>query len=501
MKYVIIVAYFAVLLAIGMVASRRVRNLSDFYVGGKNLGYWVVAFSARATGESAWLFLGLTGLGALVGASAFWVVVGEVVGVAIAWFCMARPFKAATDRFDSITIPDYLVSRFSGAGTDKATRALRLISASVLAAFVTIYVSAQIDATGKAFSGFLGWNYHLGAFVGFAIVVAYTLTGGFVAVAWSDLFQGVLMLVGLLVLPVAAFMLLSESGSGAGVLNAEYLSAWGPGGPSLESALVIVSYLAIGLGFLGSPQVFVRFISIRDEQEIRAGRWVAIAFTVLTDCGAVLSGMFGRALLVGPDGNFAATLGPAGENVLPALVEYAFPAMIIGIYVAAILAAIMSTIDSLLLVASSALTRDVYQQIWRPTLGIEEQTRLSRWMTLALAILALGIALAVSLVSPDRTVFWYAIFGWSGIAAAFCPVIVLSQLWPRYNVYGALASMLTGAACVPTFKFLVPHIPGWGPLVSRVEELAPSFILALGVGVVATLVTSQRSPRSSGYES
>ena len=499
MEYVLIAGYFAVLLAIGAAASRRVRDLGDYYVGGKRLGYWVVAFSARATGESAWLYLGLTGLGALVGARAFWVVVGEVVGVTIAWFWMARPFKLATDRFDSITIPDYLASRFGGASDDRAARTLRLFSAVALALFVTIYVSAQIDATGKAFSSFLGWNYHLGALVGFGIVVAYTLSGGFVAVAWSDLFQGLLMLVGLCVLPVAAGLLLAGQPGGEGALSAlgsGFLSLWGAGGASLSNALIIVSYLAIGLGFLGSPQVFVRFISIRDQSEIRAGRWVAIVFTLLTDGCAVLSGMLGRALLVGADGDFTAVLGVGGEHVLPELVARIFPPVVVGIYVAAVLAAIMSTIDSLLLVASSAVTRDVYQKLWKPELRSEALTGLSRRVTLALAVLSLGIALGVSFTSPDRTIFWYVVFGWSGIAATFCPVIILALLWPRFEVRGALASMATGALCVPLFKFAVPLIPVWGPVVAQAEELAPSFLLALGAGVLVTIATPRAGGRS-----
>jgi sodium/proline symporter len=494
LKYLVIAGYFAVLLAIGAVASRRVRGISDFYVGGKRLGYWVVAFSARASGESAWLYLGLTGLGALVGARAFWVVLGELIGVSIAWFFMARPFKAATDRFESITIPDYLVSRFGGSGDERPARTLRLVSAVALALFVTIYVSAQIDATGKAFHGFLDWNYHLGAVVGFAIVVAYTLSGGFVAVAWSDLFQGVLMLVGLVLLPLAAgALLLDQPGSWLSSLPAEHASLWGAGGASLSNVLIIVSYLAIGLGFLGSPQVFVRFMAIRDEGEIRAGRWVAIAFTILTDGCAVLAGMLGHALLVGAGGDFAAVLGAGGERVLPELVSLLFPAMIVGLYVAAVLAAIMSTIDSLLLVASSAITRDVYQQTLRPEARPEALMKISRRTTLALATLALMMALTVSFVSPDRTIFWYAIFGWSGIAATFCPVIVLALAWPRYNVWGALASMITGACSVPLFKFAVPLIPVWGPIVSLAEELAPSFLLALVAGVLATWATSDRT--------
>ena len=498
MEYVVILAYFAVLLGIGVVASRRVGNLGDYYVGGKRLGYWVVAFSARASGESAWLYLGLTGLGALVGARAFWIVGGELAGVAIAWFLMARPFKHETDRFDSITIPDYLVSRFHVPGQERAAQALRLVSAIALALFVTIYVSAQIDATGKAFDSFLGWGYYTGAIVGFGIVLVYTLFGGFVAVAWSDLFQGILMLVGLCALPIAAAFALADEPAIVGGLSAlaeGFTSLWGAGGPSVSNALIIVGYVAIGLGFMGSPQVFVRFIAIRDESEIRAGRWIAIAFTILTDGCAVLSGMLGRALLVGTGGDFSSVLGADGEQVLPELVFHLFPAAIVGVYIAAVLAAIMSTIDSLLLVASSAVTRDVYQQMWKPELRTEALTGLSRIVTLVLALVALGMALIVSYVSPDRTIFWYVIFGWSGIAATFCPVIILALFWDRYNVWGALASMITGALSVPLVKFGVPRIPGIGPLMSQVEELAPAFVLSLTAGVVVTFFTHRPSHR------
>ncbi len=493
MQYVVIAAYFGVLLLIGLFASRRVHTLSDYYVGGKQLGPWVAAFSARATGESAWLYLGLTGLGATVGVPALWVVFGELLGVAGGWFLMARPFKAAADRYDAITIPDYLVGRFAGGpDAERWARVLRWVAATALAGFVTIYVSAQIDATGKAFDSFLAWNYYAGVLVGFGIVVTYTWSGGFLAVAWSDLVQGLVMLVGLVVLPLAAAASLGGGGlqTAIGALDPALLSLWGPGGATWPNLLTLVSYAAIGLGFLGSPQVFVRFISIRGDRDIRTGRWIAIAFTLLTDTGAVLAGLFGRAILVGDGGSFAATLGADGELVMPVLVRSLFPTAIIGMYVAAVLAATMSTIDSLLVVASSAVTRDVYQQVGGITRSDRTLTRLSRRVTVGLGLVALAIAIVVSLVAPDRTIFWYVIFGFSGIAATFCPMMILSLAWPRYNVQGALASMISGIVAIPFFKFAVPLVPGWGPLLARAEELAPSFAVALLAGVVATLLTT-----------
>lgn len=492
MVYITVGIYFAVLLWLGIVASRRVRTLSDYYLGGKKLGYWVAAFSARATGESAWLYLGLTGLGAAIGLSALWVVVGEVVGVSIAWFFMATPFKTATDRAGAITVPDYLVSRFGSDSAPQMTRWLRVVAAGALTIFVTIYVSAQIDATGQAFVNFLDWNYFVGALVGFGIVAAYTFSGGFLAVAWSDLFQGLLMLVGLVLLPVAAVASFAP-GTLALSIDPTLMNPWGPGGFSLPNALTIVSYAAIGLGYLGSPQVFVRLMAIKSQDDIRAGRWVAVAFTLATDTGAVLSGFFGRALLVGPDGDFVATLGPAGEQVLPVLVEHLFPTVVVGIFVAAVLAAIMSTIDSLLMVASSAVTRDVYQQTLHPERANATLTGLSRRVTLILAVVALGIAMAVAILVPGRTIFWFVIFGWSGIAATFCPMMVLSLCWRRYNAQGAMASMLTGLIATPVFKFLVPLVPGWGALVARAEELAPSFLASLLAGIIVTLATANPS--------
>jgi len=475
---------------IGYFASKKVKDIKDYYVGGKNLGFWAVAFSSRATGESAWLLLGLTGLGAMVGASAFWVVLGEVVGVSVAWFFMAERFKELSDKYNSITIPDYLVSRFNASGNT-----LRIIAATALSVFVIIYVSAQIDATGTAFETFLGWNYFTGAIIGFVIVLTYIFTGGFVAVVWSDLFQGIVMLLGLMLLPLIAYFAIEPSISISQdlvALDPSFLNIWGEGGFNLLNFFTILGYAAIGLGFMGSPQLFIRFMSIRDKSEIKKGRWVAVVFTIITDSCAVLIGIYGRQLLTEIGQTPESILGNGAQNVLPMLVEKVMPLSLIGIYIAAVLSAIMSTIDSLLIVASSAISRDFYQQIFKPNKTEKQMTNISRVITLSLALLALCLALIIAVSSPDRTIFWFAIFGWSGIAATFCPTIILSIFWKGFSEKGAIASMVTGFLSVPIFKFGFTAIDSVGIYFDKLGELAPAFILAAIVGVTTTLITRNK---------
>ncbi len=488
-KYIILIIYFGILFLIGYLASKKVKDIKDYYVGGKKLGFWAVAFSSRATGESAWLLLGLTGLGAMVGASAFWVVLGEVLGVAIAWFFMAERFKQLSDKYNSITIPDYLVSRFNA-----SSNTLRIIAATALSVFVIIYVSAQIDATGSAFESFLGWNYFSGAILGFFIVLTYIFTGGFVAVVWSDLFQGIVMLLGLVLLPIVAYYAIEPTISVTQelvALDKDFLNLWGEGGFNTINLFTILGYAAIGLGFMGSPQLFIRFMSIKDTSEIRKGRWVAIVFTIITDSSAVLIGIYGRYLLTSIGETPESVLGNGAQNVLPLLVEKVMPLSLIGIYIAAVLSAIMSTIDSLLIVASSAISRDFYQQIFKPNKTEKQMTQISRVITLSLALLALGLALIIAVSSPDRTIFWFAIFGWSGIAATFCPTIILSIFWKDFSEKGAIASMITGFLAVPLFKFGFTAIDTVGIYFEKLGELGPAFLLAAIVGVTTTMITKK----------
>ncbi len=480
-KIIALTLYVAVLFIIGIVASRRIKSMSDFYVGGKNIGFWAVAFSARATGESGWLLLTVTGMGALVGVSAYWVVIGEVLGVAISWLVMAKRFKRKTDEYNSITVPDYLVSHFKS-----STNWLRGIAATVLSVFVVIFVSSQIDATGTAFESMLGTNYFVGALIGFFIVLIYIFIGGFVAVVWSDLFQGLLMFIGLVILPIVAWFTMDIDGSvteNLTQIDPNLTNIWG-GDDVMLNTFTIIGFAMIGLGFLGSPQVYVRFMSVKNEQEINKGSWVAILFTLITDAAAVSIGVLARIFFTENGQDPEAVLGTGGEDVLNMMTAEFLPLTIAAIYIAIVLSAIMSTVDSLLVIASSAITRDFYQKIFKPNVDKKKLVRISRNVTLAMAFIALGIAAIMELVSPDRELFWVIIFGWSGIAATFCPVIILSLFWKGYSEKGAIASMISGFLCVPIFKFVVQEIEGVGIYFEKMDVLFPSFVIAMIVGFI-----------------
>lgn len=490
-KVVVLALYVGVLFLIGILASRRIKGMSDYYVGGKNMGFWAVAFSARATGESGWLLIGLTGMGAMAGYSSYWVVLGELLGVFISWQFMAKRFKKRSDEYGAITIPDYLQSHFKS-----TTHTLRIIAASVLVIFIVIYVASQIDVTGVAFRSMLGIDYKLGALIGFLIVLTYIFFGGFVAAVWSDLFQGLLMFFGLVLLPIVVWFSMDH---GAGVtegLNAidpTLTQVMGRSEDAWMNLFTILGFSMIGLGFLGSPQVYVRFMSIKDEKEIDKGKWVAVAFTLLTDAAAVTIGILARLYFTEAGQDPEGVLGNNGEDVLSMITESFLPTLLVAVFIAIVLSAIMSTIDSLLILASSAITRDFYQKIFRPHLKDEDLTKISRVATIIMAFTALIIAMIMNYVSPDRQVFWVIIFGWSGIAATFCPLIILSLFWKAYSEKGAIASMISGFVSVILFNFVLKEMPNVGAYFTALDVLAPSFAVAMVVGIIVSKIYPPRA--------
>jgi Na+/proline symporter len=285
----VLLAYLLALGGLAVWSRGQTRSLAGFYIADKQLPYWVVAFSTNATGESGWLLLGLTGMGYTVGAQAYWVVVGEVIGIALAWLLVARRLKRLADRTGSITLPDVFAARFG-----QTARLLRIIAVVIIVTMVCAYVTAQMVASGKALSSFMGLDYSTAVVVGAAIIMAYTFVGGYKAVAYSDVLQGVLMLAGLIVVPLVA---VSAAGGWQGVTgalaaeNPSLLSMWSITDSGLPGWIALASFLAIGLPFLGVPQLMVRFMSARDDRELVKASVVSVIVILLFDVGAVTAGM------------------------------------------------------------------------------------------------------------------------------------------------------------------------------------------------------------------
>ena len=467
----VLVVYLVVLLAIGAWGAKGSRSLAGYYLAGKRLPSWVIAFSSNATGESGWLLLGLTGMGYMVGVHALWVVLGEVLGVALGWAVVALPFKRATDRYDSITVADYLTARF-----DDTTHALRLVSAVIIGSMVTAYSAAQFTASGKAFDAFLGTGYTTGVLIGAAVIFFYTTVGGFKAVAYSDLLQGVLMLGGLTVLPIVGVV---SAGGWTAMIDAlraadpALLAPMGARGVSGAGVISALSFAGIGLAFLGAPQLLTRFMAARSEREIVSGSLLAVLCIIVFDIGAVVTGMAGRAI-------FPGLADP--ETVLPLMSTDLLPALFTGLFMVIVLAAIMSTVDSLLILASSAVVRDVLQQVWRPDL---DERRLARYGKLTTVVIGL-IALAFALTEP-RAIFWFVLFAWSGLASAFAPVVLCALFWPRTTRAGAVAGMVCG------FLSAVVWVVAFNAQFYDLYEMWPGFVAGFAATIGVSLMTAPQA--------
>jgi sodium/proline symporter len=461
----VLLAYLLALAGLAFWSRGQSRSLSGFYIADKNLPYWVVAFSTNATGESGWLLLGLTGMGYAVGAQAYWVVVGEVIGIALAWMLVSQRLKRLADDTGAITLPDVFAGRFAD-----SARLLRAIAVVIIITMVCAYVTAQMAASGKALGSFLGMDYPAAVLLGAAIIVAYTFIGGYKAVAYTDVLQGVLMLAGLLVVPLVA---VSAAGGWQGVTNTlaaedpALLSLWGITDNGAAGWIALVSFLAIGLPFLGVPQLMVRFMSARDGRELKRASVVSVMVILLFDVGAVTAGMAGRALHPG-------LADP--ETIFPLLSAELFPPVVTGILMVVVLSAIMSTVDSLLLLASSAIVRDALQK----TMGSLKDDR-----TLAMygkvATVAIGVIGAVFALREVPLIFWFVLFAWSGLGAAFGPVILCMLYDKRTTGPGIAAGMLGG------FLTSVIWVVVFKSNAYDLYEMIPGFF----VGIVMTMVVSR----------
>jgi len=464
---IVFFTYLAILSGLAIWSSQDSKSLKGYFLAGKKLPFWVVAFSTNATGESGWLLLGLTGMGYAVGAQAFWVVVGEVIGIGLSWTLISRRLKKISDETDAITVPDVLEAKFND-----HRHILRWISVVVILTMVTAYVTAQMAASGKAFVGFIEVDYATAVVLGGIVIIAYTIVGGYKAVSYTDVVQGILMLIGLIVVPLVA---IDAAGGWQNV--AASLSQQDPALLSMSSVtasgmagwVLLFSFLAIGLPFLGVPQLMTRFMAAKDDRELRKARVMSITVILLFDIGAVTAGMAGRALF--PD------LADA-ETVFPHLARELFPPLITGVLMVVVISAIMSTVDSLLLLASSAVVRDMMDKIFESTRSDESLARIGKIVTLVIG--GIGVALAVGEV---KLLFWFILFAWSGLGAAFGPVIICMLYYKKTTLQGAAAGMVIG------FATTIIWILKYKAETYDLYEMIPGFFVGLAVIWVVSLLT------------
>lgn len=477
MNAIIVVAlvYLAVLAAFAIWSRSETHSLAGYYLGGRKMPYWVVAFSTNATGESGWLLLGLTGMGYAVGAKAYWVVVGEVIGVALAWFYVSRRLKKLSDDTNSITLPDVLTARFKD-----HWHLIRGIAVFIILTMVTAYIAAQMVATGKAVASFTDFSYEFGIYVGAAIIIAYTLVGGYKAVSYTDVLQGVLMLAGLILVPVVAI----HAGGGLGTVTAN-IAAQDPAlldvfsftGEGLAGWVGVLSFLAIGLPFIGVPQLLVRFMSARDDTELKKARWVSLLVMGCFGVGAVTAGIAGRALFPGLEDS---------ETIFPVLSTALFPPLITGLLLVVVLSAIMSTADSLLLLASSAVVRDTMQRILGSAKSDERLAVYGKIATLVIGVL--GVALAFKV---EALIFWFVLFAWSGLGSAFGPVVLCLLYDKKTTGAGVAAGMLAG------FLTSVAWVLWLKPFTYQLYEALPGFVVGAVVTLLVSRLTSKDVPASA----
>jgi sodium/proline symporter len=449
--------YFAVLLLMGIIAWQRTSSLSDYILGGRRLGSGVTALSAGASDMSGWLLLGLPGAAYLAGLEAGWIALGLLIGTYLNWRLVATRLRIATENLsDSLTLPDYFERRFADTSS-----LLRIIPGVFIFIFFALYVSAGLVAGGRLFETVFELPYHWAVIAGASAIIIYTFLGGYLAVSWTDALQGLLMLLALVAVPLMV-MGTAETGifAAAREINPEMLNPFTDSDGQMLGLLAILSLLAWGLGYFGQPHILARFMGIRAADELTRARRIAMGWVSICLVCAVLVGMAGIAGLAEP------LDGPDAETVFIRLVEVLFHPVVAGICLAAILAAIMSTADSQLLVSSSAITEDFYKGMLRPEAGQTELVWISRGAVIAIALIALWLA-----ADPDRMVLDLVAYAWAGLGATFGPVILMSLYWKDMSRVGAILGMVAGGVTVIL----------WGNAsggLFEVYEILPAAILA-----------------------
>jgi sodium/proline symporter len=458
-----IIVYLVGMLLIGVLAARMTKDLSDYVLGGRGLGPGVAALSAGASDMSGWLMLGLPGAVYLGGMGEIWLPIGLAVGAYLNWQFVAKPLRVYTEvANDSITVPGYFENRFHD-----TSKILRVVSAIVTLIFFTFYTSSSLVGGAILLENSFGMDYTLALWVGAAVILSYTLFGGFLAASWTDFIQGILMFLALIIIPIVA---IQELGGWNKTLN--QISAIDPTHLDVASGATfvgVVSLLAWGLGYFGQPHILVRFMGLKSTNDVPKARLIGMTWMVLSLFGALFVGFAGIAY-------FADAPLANSETVFIMFSQVLFNPWVAGFLLAAILSAIMSTVDSQLLVSSSALAQDFYKSIFRRNASKKEEMIVGRIAVLGIAIIAIFLG-----YNPESKVLELVSYAWAGFGAAFGPVIILSLFWKRMTRNGALAGIIVGAVTVIVWAQLTGGL-------FDLYELAPGFLFAALAIIVVSLL-------------
>ncbi|MFC2767598.1 MAG: sodium/proline symporter PutP [Mitsuokella sp.] len=434
------VLYIGVMMAIGVYYYRRTRNMSDYFLGNRKLGAWVTSLSAEASDMSGWMLMGVPGFAYLAGLNAGWIAIGIALGTWANWRFVAARLRKYTELADNaLTLPEFLQNRYRD-----TSNLLRIVPAVFILIFFVIYTASGFVSAGRLFETVFGMNYAAAVCIGAGSVVFYTLVGGFLAVSRTDFIQGVMMFFAILVVPITAAMMFggfSATLSAIGSLHGSMLAPLTKPDGSSMGCIELISLLAWGIGYFGQPHILVRFMAIRTSGEIRRATHIAMTWVVLSLAAAVAVGMVGRVYLKAP------LEGTASETVFLVLTNDLFPPIVAGLILSAVLAAIMSTASSQLLVAASAFAQDFYRTLLRESADQRELVWISRASVLVIASLAVFLAL-----SPNSFILDMVAYAWAGFGAAFGPALLMSLFWRRTTKAGVLAGIIVGGLTVLVWK-------------------------------------------------
>ena len=486
-------AYLLFMIFIGVWSMKKTTGADDYFLGGRGLSGPVAALSAQASDMSGWLLMGLPGSVYALGTGQAWIAIGLGLGTIINWLVIARPLRSYTIvANNSMTLPEFFGNRYHD---DK--KILLGISSAIIVIFFLVYTASALASGGKLFNTVFGIDYHTALLIGAAVILIYTFMGGFLAVCTTDFVQGSMMLVALLVVPIIAWGYVSGSFSDllaqTGVNSAHYLSLTYNGDHPI-TLVEILSNLAWGLGYCGMPHILIRFMAIKNEKELKKSSAIAIIWVVISLALAVVIGLVGRAFLL-PEILGETAGAPSTESVFIEMIKKVFMEILPlpfvgGLFLCGILAAIMSTADSQLLVCSSSVSADIYKDIFHPEASDEKVLKIGRLVTIIVAVLAIFIAW-----NPDSSIMALVSDAWAGLGSAFGPLVVMSLFWKRTNLPGAIAGLISGAATVLIWDYL-PIMGGQTiGAATGLYSLLVGFIVSLFCIVVVSLLT--KAPEQS----